>query len=530
MSDPRADELPNGWTSAPFGELTCEAVQSLGPTSDEPFVYVDISSINNQTKRIESPKRLQPDKAPSRAKQNLKSGDVLVSMTRPNLNSVAQVTEEFEGSVGSTGFHVLRPVLMSSPWMFHAVQTSRFVADMSALVQGALYPAVRPKDIEAWLCPVPPKAEQERIADTLDELLSDLDAGVAALERVQKKLTHYRAAVLKAAVDGDLTADWRAQHPDAEPASELLPRILTERRRRWEEDQLRKFQEVGKEPPKGWKAKYQEPTAPDITSLPLLPEGWCWTTTRALCCFVTSGSRGWAAYYSNIGPLFLRIGNLDHESTRLDLTKLQHVSPPVGTEGLRTRVQPQDILISITADVGMVGLVQDDIGEAYINQHIALARMVTAINRAYVAWYLSSPSGGQLQFKNLQRGATKVGLGLDDIQAVLVPLPPLAEQEAIVEAVEAQLSVVDHLEADIAAKLKSAQGLRQSILRHAFTGQLVPQDPNDEPAAELLKRIATEREERARMAANARLASKSARKKFTPVAKKAPRKRANSLA
>ena len=123
--------------------------------------------------------------------------------------------------------------------------------------------------------PVAPTAEQERIADAFDELLSDLDAGVAALERVRDKLKLYRGAVLKAAVEGALTAQWRRQHPQTEPASELLKRILAERRQRWEAKQLRKFQEKGREPPKNWKAKFKEQVAPDAADLPRLPEGWC---------------------------------------------------------------------------------------------------------------------------------------------------------------------------------------------------------------------------------------------------------------
>lgn len=91
----------------------------------------------------------------------------------------------------------------------------------------------------------------------------------------------------------------------------------------------------------------------------------------------------------------------------------------------------------------------------------------------------------------------------DILRAVAVPLPPLSEQEAIVELVEDQLSVVDHLEADIDGKLATAQALRQSILRHAFAGKLVPQDPNDEPASELLKRIAAERQSNASSRRNA---------------------------
>ena len=89
---------------------------------------------------------------------------------------------------------------------------------------------------------------------------------------------------------------------------------------------------------------------------------------------------------------------------------------------------------------------------------------------------------------------------MSDLCPLVLSLPPTDEQQAIVEAVEDQLSVLDHIEADLETKLKTAQALRQSILRHAFTGRLVPQDSNDEPASELLKRIAAEREERARQA------------------------------
>jgi len=359
---------------------------------------------------------------------------------------------------------------------------------------------------------IPPSAEQTRIADALDELFSDLDSGVKGLTNVREKLKLYRASVLKAAVEGELTAEWRAQHPKGEPASELLKRILAERHRRWEEEQLRKFKEKGQDLPNNWKAKYKEPVAPDTANLPPLPEGWCWSCGDALFGFITSGSRGWARFCADEGALFIRMGNLDHDSIRLDLREMQRVNPPAGTEGLRTRVVSRDILISITADVGMIALVPDDIEEAYINQHVALARPVLPALGSFTAWYLSSPSGGQLHLKDLQRGATKVGLGLDDIRNVAIPLPPLAEQETIVEAIEDQLSVIDHLESELEAKLKNAQALRQAILRQAFTGQLVPQDPDDEPASELLKRIVAEREQRNRDAAAAKRTTKTAKR------------------
>src|SRR5690348_15082993 len=105
--------------------------------------------------------------------------------------------------------------------------------------------------------------------------------------------------------------------------------------------------------------------------------GWPVVKSGSLLSFVTSGSRGWARYYSVSGPAFLRVGNLDHDSISLDLRDVQRVEPPSGTEGARTRVQPSDILISITADVGMIGIVPQNFEEAYINQHVALARPVS---------------------------------------------------------------------------------------------------------------------------------------------------------
>ena len=130
--------------------------------------------------------------------------------------------------------------------------------------------------------PLAPLNEQLRIVAKIEELLSGLDAGVSALNRAKANLKRYRAAVLKAAVEGKLTEEWRAKHPNIEPASKLLVRILAERRQSWEADQIAKFAAAGKEPPKNWKERYVEPTPPDTTGLPELPEGWCWATMPQL--------------------------------------------------------------------------------------------------------------------------------------------------------------------------------------------------------------------------------------------------------
>lgn len=151
----------------------------------------------------------------------------------------------------------------------------------SPTIHGIGRPRLKLAELKNINIPAAPVNEQRKIAEALDELTSDLDAGLAALERVHDKLKLYRASVLKAAVNGTLTAEWRKQHPQVEPASELLARILAERRQRWEEEQLRKFKAKGVEPPKNWKAKYNAPVKPDA-DLPPLPDGWCWATVGQL--------------------------------------------------------------------------------------------------------------------------------------------------------------------------------------------------------------------------------------------------------
>jgi type I restriction enzyme S subunit len=177
-------------------ELTVPKIEQTGPVATDGFVYVDISSVDNKTKRIVDPKHLPVTEAPSRARQRLRAGDVLVSMTRPNLNAVAIVPPELDGSIGSTGFHVLRAKDDVDPrWLFNAVQSRDFIETMEDFVQGALYPAVRPKDIRGYELHVPALEEQRRVLDNLEKQFSRLDEAVANLQRVKANLKRYTDSV-----------------------------------------------------------------------------------------------------------------------------------------------------------------------------------------------------------------------------------------------------------------------------------------------------------------------------------------------
>jgi type I restriction enzyme, S subunit len=360
---------------------------------------------------------------------------------------------------------------------------------------GATRDGINTAQLLNLLVALPPLPEQRRIVAAIEQQLTRLDAGVASLKRAQAGLRRYKAAVLKAACEGRLVP----QDSSDEPADALLRRILDERRAKWEAEQIARMQAQGRMIlDDGWQQKYQEPQGPDMTGLPELPAGWVWTSIEQYSCRVTSGSRGWAQYYSDTGSLFVRVGNFNRLDTSIDLRDIVFVNEPNNAETDRTRLQINDLLITITADVGMVGVIDERAlqwGKAFINQHVALVRPVLTKLVVFTSLALASEPL-QTQIRNKQYGLTKTGLGLEDVKALVIPLPPLTEQRRIVAEVERRLSVVAEVEAAVAANLKRAERLRQSILKRAFEGKLVPQNPSDEPASVLLERIRREREGR----------------------------------
>ena len=274
-------ELPRGWAFPTLAEVA-QINPPLGRcvlSEHIPVTFVPMRVIEVEGGGIKNPEtRLY-----GRVKKGYTvflSGDVIMAKITPCMeNGKTAVVPDVPGDVcfGSTELHVVRPEKgIVSKWIkqFLSQYETRREAQRQ-MVGGVGQMRVPANFLKAVRIPIAPSEEQSRIANALDELFSDLDAGVAALERVRDQLKLYRASVLKAAVEGALTAEWRQQNPQTEPAEELLKRILIARRRRWEEGQLRKFEEKGKSPPKNWKAKYKEPVSPDTANLPALPAGWC---------------------------------------------------------------------------------------------------------------------------------------------------------------------------------------------------------------------------------------------------------------
>jgi type I restriction enzyme S subunit len=275
-----------------------------------------------------------------------------------------------------------------------------------------------------------------------------------------------------------------------------LARILTERRARWEAKQLARFKEQGKTPPKDWQKKYLEPVQPDTTDLPELPEGWVWASGEQLCEFITKGTtppNKLDAGGQKTIP-FLRVTNLTDRG-QLDLTDEVFVSVETHQGFLdRSAVFPNDVLMNIVGPpLGQVAVVPPTFAEWNINQAIAIFRAVEGVAPWIICHYLLSPAAQRWLKARSKTTAGQTNLTLEVCRSLPIPLPPQDEQQALLTGVEAAMNSLASQERSIESALKQSTAQRPNFLRAAFSGQLVPQDPNDEPASVLLERIRAER-------------------------------------
>ena len=339
---------------------------------------------------------------------------------------------------------------------------------------------------------LPPSEEQTRIVEKLEELLPQLDAGMAELQAAKKKLTQYRQSLLKAAVEGQLTAEWRKKNVPTEDGAQLLERILSERRTRWEAKQLAKFNEQGKKPPKGWQDKYPEPARPDTANLPELPEGWVWATIDQVSLHQRYGSSA-KTNDDKSGVPVLRMGNIQDGS--LDLSSLKYL-PKEHHEFPDLLLKKNDVLFNRTNSYELVGKTAIYKGEPQTCSYASYLICITPsplINPEGISFYINSSHGRRWIASVVTQQVGQANVNGSKLSSLSIPLPPKEEQDAISHIAQSSLQDASFLEERIKTGITLLNKQRQNILRAAFAGELVPQDPNDEPASELLARIAAER-------------------------------------
>jgi type I restriction enzyme, S subunit len=356
-----------------------------------------------------------------------RDGDVVVAKITPCFeNGKGALAEGLVGGIGfgTTELHTVRAGPDLEPrFLFYLTMSHPFRSMGAAEMYGAGGQKRVPDSfVDDFVVPVPPRLAQRAIVSFLDRKTAALDSIISAKMRLARILHERREALItKMLVSGVGGAKATL---DAGP---VLGRI---------------------------------------------PSHWQLVRAKYFLKLTTSGSRGWGEYFSDTGALFLQSGNLG-DALRLDLRTVQRVDPPPGSEGTRTRVAAGDVLVCITgAYTGNVALVDQDLGEAYVNQHIALVRPdATRLSPAFLAYYLASPFG-RYQFELAQYGGTKQGLGLDDVRNVVMPLPPCEEQIAIVEALRGQTRALDDAAQLVASSVDGLQKCRSALITAAVAGEL----------------------------------------------------------
>jgi len=397
---------------------------------------------------------------------------------------------KFPFAVGADGVKLFAPTDL---WFPEFLYLQLGTVDLENRGYGRHYQQLRKKSLA-----LPPRAEQARIVAKLEELLTDLDAGVAELKAAQKKLKQYRQSLLKSAVEGALTAEWRAQHTPSETGAQLLQRILTERRARWEAKQLAKFKNQGKTPPKDWQKKYPEPVQPDTTDLPKLPESWAWASLDILgeiASGVAKGTKRTADVEVREVP-YLRVANVQR-----GFLNLSEIKTILATERdiAELTLQAGDILFNEGGDRDKLGrgwVWRDEVANCIHQNHVFRMRPYL---REVLPELISHHGNtfGKTWFQNAGKQTTNLAsINMTMLRMFPVPLGPADEQRELLTLLELQIEQIDRQEQAVELGLKQANAQRQNILRAAFAGRLVPQDPNDEPASVLLERIRAERAER----------------------------------
>jgi len=188
--------LPDGWHEVKIQELTTRTKQrDPRKNPEEPFRYVDVSSVNNTLFKIENATDMYGAQAPSRARKEIKANDVLFATVRPTLKRIALVPNELDGQIASTGYCVLRPGQnkVIPAFLYHALLTDRFIKTMGALERGANYPAVRDSDVFSAIIPLPPIIEQQRIA----YVLSTVQTAIEQQDRLLKLTRELKSALMQ---------------------------------------------------------------------------------------------------------------------------------------------------------------------------------------------------------------------------------------------------------------------------------------------------------------------------------------------
>ncbi len=427
-------QLPQGWKITSIADVTSQ-FDTIDPrqTPNKQFRYVDISSIDNVSKIVVAPKLLKGSEAPSRARRVIRTGDVLFSTVRTYLENIALVPPSLDGQLTSTGIAVLRSNSgIDRRYLFHWVQSKEFTVSISKSQDGTLYPAVTDKDVAEATVRLAPIAEQRRIVARIDSLSAKSKRARGHLDHIPRLGEKYKQAILAAAFTGVLT--------------KIAPTAITKTK-------LGDFLECG--PQNGL----------------YLPK----------------------SFYGQGTPI-LRIQNFGLNEVD-DVSGWQKVaiSPEVH---FQYALQKNDLVINRVNSPSHLGkslIVSGKMIGAVFESNMMRARLGPDVDPKYVQLYLSSDVGRRMLTSEAKWAVNQASINQSDVKNTVVPLVGLEDQRGVVQRIEYAFTWIDRLAKEATSARKLIDALDRAVLAKAFRGDLLPQDPNDEPASVLLARIRAER-------------------------------------
>ena len=448
----REGVVAQGWEIRPLGEVVKPTRPRIKPSEKPDLPFIGMEHVEAHTMKLLG---TVPAGTMKSSAVHFQSGDVLYGRLRPYLNKVYR--PNFEGLCSAEFIVFPKTEGVDSRYLQYFMNSSTFVSFASHLNTGDR-PRVDFDQLAPYEFPLAPLDQQKRIVAEIEKQFSRLDEAVANLKRVQANLKRYKAAVLKAAVEGRLveTEAERARREGRsfETGAQLLQRILETRRSQWQ-----------------GKGKYKEPAAPDATDLPKLPEGWVWATVEQLSSLVEYGSSA-KTREDTTGVPVLRMGNIVEGELVFD--ELKYL-PTKHDEFPKLLLKPGDLLFNRTNSPELVGKTAVFVGSLQkfsFASYLIRVRLVQGVEPKFLAAFINSAYGRNWVKSVVTQQVGQANVNGTKLQVLAVPLSPEAEQHRIVSELDRRISLVREVEGQVDANFARAERLRQSTLSRAFSGRL----------------------------------------------------------
>jgi type I restriction enzyme S subunit len=494
-------ELPAGWASTPLKDLIAldglfndgDWVESKDQDPKGDVRLIQLADIGDGVFRYRSERFLTAAKAEELQCTFLRTGDVLISRLADPLGRACIFPEQTKPCVAAVDVCIFRSGSdeVDHTWLMHFINSIYFRNEIELRSSGTTRTRISRKNLGDIEMRVPPLAEQRRIVAKIKTLQERSRRAREVLSEVGPLLEQFRQSVLAAAFRGYLTADWRAAHQNVEPATELLLRICAERRRRWEQAELGKFEAQHQKPPKNWKDKYKEPEPLGDSYLPELPEGWVWSTLGTISVIqggITLGQKKRPGVQYVSVP-YLRVANV--QRGYLDLSEVKAIEVTLDCLE-QLRLQDGDLLFNEGGDRDKLGrgwVWKSEIEDCIHQNHVFRARLLSHEIIPELISHYANEFGREFFFQRASQTVNLASINKTQLSRLPVPVIPLKEQQVLATLLDAVMQLADELQAQVDVAVSKLDTLDQSILAKAFRGELVPQDPHDEPASVLLERI-----------------------------------------